>query len=375
MALYKISELAKEISERENNPSSSIYKRFVGLEHFVSGDIVINNYGSAEKLESAMKIFHNGDILIARRNVYLKRASTVFFDGLTSGDSIVLRALKPEFARILPFIFNTKAFWDFADKYSDGTMSKRLSPNTLMQYEVNLPNDENLYKLSDLLWAANDTKEAYKKLLDKTDKLVKSQFIEMFGDPIINPFGWEKLTVQDVCSSIVRGPFGSALKVSFFVPKTNTSVKVYEQKHAIQKDANIGDYHITKEKFNELKRFECKPKDIIMSCSGTIGELYQLPDDAVRGIINQALCKFTLNNRIVPIVFLTYMRQTIQNLETKGTGIQNVGALSFIKAMPINLPPIEVQNRFAIFVESMDKSKFELQQTLEKLKSIIKMLM
>ena len=196
-----------------------------------------------------------------------------------------------------------------------------------------------------------------KEQLQKLDYLIKARFVEMFGDPITNPKGWEHITVGDVCSSIVRGPFGSALKKEFFVEPSDNTYKVYEQKHAIQKSADIGTYYITAEKFAELKRFECLPGDILMSCSGTMGELFQLPDGCERGIINQALCKFTLNERILPICFLTYMRQTIGNLETKGSGIQNIAAVSYVKAMPINLPTMDVQEKFADFVKQIDKSK------------------
>ena len=142
-----------------------------------------------------------------------------------------------------------------------------------------------------------------KQELQEFDNLIKSRFVEMFGDPDTNPKGWEQVTLNDVCSSIVRGPFGSALKKEFFVEQDTTTYKVYEQKHAIQKSAKIGTYYITSEKFNELKRFECLPGDILMSCSGTMGELYQLPKDCERGVINQALCKFTLNEKILPICF------------------------------------------------------------------------
>ena len=194
--------------------------------------------------------------------------------------------------------------------------------------------------------------------LEKLDLLVKARFVEMFGDPELNPYNWDNVTVSDVCSSIVRGPFGSALKKEFFVERSESTYKVYEQKHAIQKSANIGTYYITKEKYNELKRFECFAGDILMSCSGTMGELYQLPVGCEKGIINQALCKFTLNEKMLPICFLTYMRQTIGNLETKGSGIKNIAAVSYVKAMPINLPPIKVQTQFADFVKKVDKSKF-----------------
>ena len=235
-----------------------------------------------------------------------------------------------------------------------------------MQQQINMVSTLN--KVSELI-------ALRKEQLAKLDQLVKSQFIELFGNPETNPYGWKQTTVGEVCSSIVRGPFGSALKKEFFVEPNETTYKVYEQKHAIQKSATIGTYYITAEKFDELRRFECVAGDILMSCSGTMGELYQLPEGCEKGLINQALCKFTLNKKILPIVFLTYMKQTIGKLETKGSGIQNIAAVSYVKAMPINLAPMEVQEQFAAFVEQTDKSKMAIQQSLDKLELLKKSLM
>lgn len=221
----------------------------------------------------------------------------------------------------------------------------------------------------------NDIIRMHQQQLQKLDELVKARFVELFGDPATNPYGWQQLTVNDVCVSVVRGPFGSALKKEFFVPPSDTTYKVYEQKHAIQKSSTIGTYYVTTEKYNELRRFECHSGDILMSCSGTMGELYQLPAGCERGIINQALCKFTLNERILPIVFLAYMRETIGNLETKGSGIQNIAAVSYVKAMPINLPPMRVQEQYATFVEQTDKSKVAVQKALDKAQLLFDSLM
>lgn len=190
------------------------------------------------------------------------------------------------------------------------------------------------------------------------DELVKSRFIEMFGDPDENPYNWEVTTINDVCSSIVRGPFGSSLKKEFFVPKSDSTVKVYEQQHAIKKNDRLGTYYVTNEKYESLKRFECKSGDILMSCSGTMGELYQLPERCEKGIINQALCKFTLNNKMLPIVFLESMKYVVEQMDKKGSGIQNISAVSYVKAMKLCLPPIEVQKRFVEFYNQIDKSKF-----------------
>lgn len=264
---------------------------------------------------------------------------------------------------------------DWTKGTNRAVMGATLNKATLGAVSVTVPPLNEQRKIVMILDKVSDLLAKHHQQLDKLDELVKSRFIELFGDPEINPYGWEQVTVEDVCTSIVRGPFGSALKKEFFVEPDQTTYKVYEQKHAIQKSAVIGTYYVSAEKYNELRRFECHPGDILMSCSGTMGELYQLPPDSEKGIINQALCKFTLNSRMLPIAFLAYMKETIGNLETKGSGIQNIAAVSYVKAMPINLPPMTVQNQFAAFVEQTDKSKLAIQKSLEKLEILKKSLM
>lgn len=86
----------------------------------------------------------------------------------------------------------------------------------------------------------------------------------------------------------------------------------------------------------------------------------------------RALCKFHLNGKMLPEVFLTYMRNSVDQLETKGSGIKNIGAVSYIKNMEIALPPIEVQQQFAEFIEQSDKSKFELNEAIKDLDAMYK---
>ena len=195
----------------------------------------------------------------------------------------------------------------------------------------------------------------YKNTLKQYNLLVKSRFDE-FNKTNRHV---KKLKLEDVCSSIVRGPFGSALKVENFVKKSASSVKVYEQANAIQSSASIGSRYISKDHYESLKRFRCMPGDIIMSCSGTIGKLFILPSNAEKGIINQALCKFTLGKYLLPEIFLLYMNVLINNIETKGSGIKNISAVKFIKNLEIPVPSIELQQKLLIELNQINKLKFD----------------
>ena len=375
MTHYKMSDVAVEVNDRENNPASSKYDRFVGLEHYVSGEVIIRNYGSTENLESTMKIFQSGDVLVARRNVYLKRASMVDFDGLTSGDSIVLRAKNPVIGRILPFVLNTDAFWDFADQYSDGTMSKRLSPKTLMTYEFDLPDEEELGKFADLLWAANDTRESYQALLRQTDELVKSQFIELFGDIESNPFGWKSSTVGNECHYIKDGPHKSPKYLD-----DNKGIPFISTRNVVNGDDidwSTAKYISEEDYLQCIKKCHPEKGDILYSKGGTTGIAKLVKTDMkFANWVHVAVLKFgdQLDGRFFECMLNSDYCYAQSQALTKGIANRDF-VLSAIAQVKIFVPPIELQKRYTAFVEQTDKSKFEIKKAIENTSALIKSLM
>ena len=133
-----------------------------------------------------------------------------------------------------------------------------------------------------------------------------------------------------------------------FVPKSNTSIKVYEQKNAIYKNCTLGNYYISASKYETMKSFEVFPKDIIVSCAGTIGETYVLPDNAPKGIINQALMKIKLFNPEILDFYLIYFDYILKNQakrNSKGSAIKNIPPFEILKRMLMPIPPLAEQIR------------------------------
>ena len=137
---YSIGDLAVEVTDRTDNPQKTGIEKFIGLEDFESGELTIQRFSSTEKLVSAMKLCKQGDVLFARRNAYLKRASLTDFDAVCSGDVIVMRAKeKIILPKFLILIMNTDEFWEFAISNAAGTMSKRVKWRDLAAYSLELP--------------------------------------------------------------------------------------------------------------------------------------------------------------------------------------------------------------------------------------------
>jgi len=229
--------------------------------------------------------------------------------------------------------------------------------------------------------------KAEKERLIKEGKIKKSKKSTKASDtphyenvPFEVPSSWVWTTLGEI-SNYKKGPFGSSLTKAMFVPKSNDTYKVYEQKNAIQKDNTLGSYFITKEKYDSLIGFAIQPYDIIVSCAGTIGETYVLPQNSQEGIINQALMLIRLYSREIEQFYLLYFDFILKEeayKESKGTAIKNIPPFDVLKGFHIPLPPISEQQRILKEIEHwfslidiIERGKDDLQTTIKQAKSKI----
>jgi len=164
---------------------------------------------------------------------------------------------------------------------------------------------------------------------------------------------WETILSYDDGSAFKRGPFGSSLKKSFFV---ESGYKVYEQYCPINDDCSFGRYYINENKYNELIAFSVRAKDFLISCSGTMGRITQVPDKYEEGVINQALLRVRINNDAISDVYFMslfrspyFQKQVYANVT--GSAIQNVKGVSDLKAIPLPLSPILEQEVIVNLIE------------------------
>ena len=241
------------------------------------------------------------------------------------------------------------------------------------------PNEEPASVLLDRIRKekAKLVKEGKLKKKDLEEKPISKEEI-----PFEIPEGWEWCR-WGMLGDYKKGPFGSSLTKSMFVPKSEDAIKVYEQKNAIQKDYTLGEYYISKEKYETMKGFTVHSGDIIVSCAGTIGETYLLPSEAPIGIINQALMRAKLHlDSIIPywLLHFQYILLIENRLKGSGSAIKNIPPFEVLKAMPVPLPPLAEQHRIVAKIEellpkveeygkaqeALDKLNAELPERLKK---------
>ena len=214
-----------------------------------------------------------------------------------------------------------------------------------------LPDDGNAEDLYiDLCTERNQILKIRKGRADKNIKDIDENV------PYLLPENWKWIRFGEV-GLFKKGPFGSALTKSMFVPKSEDTIKVYEQQHAIQKDSTLGTYYITKEYFEDkMSGFEVLPGDVLVSCAGTIGETYILPSEIERGIINQALMRVTLapsiNKRFFQLYFDANLKKAAQE-ESNGSAIKNIPPFNVMKNWYFPLPPLSEQERIVEKIDSL----------------------
>ncbi|WP_270983926.1 restriction endonuclease subunit S [Campylobacter upsaliensis] len=222
--------------------------------------------------------------------------------------------------------------------------------------------------------------QTLKKELTKCKEITPLNLSEA---PFEIPNSWAWVKLGDICE-MKKGPFGSAITKDMFIPNGNNAVKIYEQKNAIQKSETLGEYYISLEHFEKLKQFEVFENDIIVSCAGTIGEIFRIPKNAPKGIINQALMKIKLvNEEWIPyfMIFFDFLIKQKSQENSKGSAIKNIPPLDILKNFSIPLPPLREQqeivgkldllvtlaNDFAITKENLKRIEKRIEKSLLKL--------
>lgn len=366
MNKVKLGEVATECRETYRGDKSGI--PIVGLEHLIPENIELSQW-SVDSENTFTKSFKAGQVLFGRRRAYLKKAAVAPVDGICSGDITVIDS-KPEYLsqRLLPFIIQNDDFFDYAVGKSAGSLSPRVKWEHLKNYEFNLPDMDEQNKLADVLWAIEETKRSYKKLLIKTDELVKSQFIEMFGDIANNPKCYEKVPFKELCYAMGDGLHGT--------PKYDDNGEFYfingnnlrEKSIVITSETR----RINKAEYERLF-INMDEKTVLLSINGTLGNTGFYNGEPVA--LGKSACYCNLGQRLirefVQGLFASDMFQEFMDMSATGTTIRNFG-LKALREYKMIVPPIEEQEEYKKFVEQSDKSKFELEKTIKELEMTYK---
>ena len=340
----------------------------VGLEHLDPDDIWLRKWEVNPSENTFTKAFRKGQILFGRRRAYQKKLSLAPRDGICSGDITVIAAKGDKvIPELLPFFLRTDKFFDYAIQGSAGSLSPRVKWAHLANYEFDLPPIARQRELANLLWAANDLKESYKKAITATDEMLKAKFREMFGE----------------AGDASRGAAESRSEGSHGGTETR-----------ISKHARLGELTSIKTGKRDVNFGSENGRYPFFTCSKDLAKCdsYSFDCDAIlvagNGDINNIhryTGKFEAYQRtyvievikgdVISIDFLEYLLRTFWVSDTKrnmiGSTIPYI-KLGMLSDYKLPLPPLSLQREFVAIAERADAAKSALKQSIADIDQVMK---
>ena len=367
---YKFDEIAYNITAKRT-PCESDMEHYIGLEHLETGNLYVSNYGSKVPIKGDKLIMKTGDILLGKRNAYLRRAAIAPHDGLFSAHGMILRpkidVIDEDF---FPFFIASDYFFDEIIRISVGGLSPTINWKDLKELQFNLPSLEEQKALANKLWAAYSLKESYKRLIKATDEMVKSQFIEMFGNYEMNANFGDLFSSARNGANIKQGTISGGIPITRFETISEGEINRDKMGYAGIVDNTYSSYYL-------------QDGDILVSHINSmkhIGKctLYQrINDETIIHGMN-LLCLRPYKDIVNP-QYVTYllrssiMRKLILDI-TKPAVNQASFTVKDLCKLKVMLPPISEQEEFVAIVDQADKSKFELRKSIEAIDTVIKSL-
>lgn len=215
--------------------------------------------------------------------------------------------------------------------------------------------------------------ELRKQELQSLDDLIKARFVEMFGDPVSNPYGYDKVTLSDL-ADIKIGPFGSLLHKEDYIdgghPLLNPS-------HIVDGKVSPDDkLTISDEKYEELSAYQLKTGDVVMGRRGEMGRCAVVPEDGFLCGTGSMFIRTkgeVTADYIQKIISFPSFKKTIEDMAV-GQTMPNLN-VPIVSGFQIIKPPMEVQDRYYAFAEQVDKSKVKVQKALDETQKLFDSLM
>lgn len=370
MREYTLGDIAFERSE--SCKTAKEYSHIVGLENLIPEQIELTEWSDPTEDNTFTKMFREGDVLFGRRRAYLKKASVAPFDGICSGDITVIVA-KPDIIcpSLLPFVIQNDRLFEYAVKMSAGGLSPRVKWKDLKLFPLLLPEMAKQETLADLLWSMEYTKRAYRKMIEATDELVKSQFIEMFGDPVNNEKSWPTYRFSDVA-------------VSRLGKMLDKRKQTGQHLHKYLANANVQWFSFDLQSLNQMdfdeadrKEFELHDGDLLVCEGGEIGRCAIWHGEIADCYFQKAIHRVRCNTELLLPEYLGHsfyyhsQKNGFSDIVSSKSTIAHLPG-DKLKAMSVIVPPIELQKQFVSFIEQSDKSKFELHKSLAELTAMQK---
>ncbi|RHA87359.1 restriction endonuclease subunit S, partial [Agathobacter rectalis] len=328
------------------------YIRMLQIRDFTQGERVTPEY---IKISNTTKMCEANDILIARYGASIGKILT----GLAGAYNVAIMRTIPDTSRIkklyLYYYLKSPYFQNAILNVGSRAAQAGFNKEDLSKLDIECPELIKQDKIIAVLEKLECIIEKRKIELSNLDDLIKARFVEMFGDPVSNPYGYDKVALSDL-ADIKIGPFGSLLHKEDYIdgghPLLNPS-------HIVDGKVSPDDkLTISDEKYEELSAYQLKTGDVVMGRRGEMGRCAVVPEDGFLCGTGSMLIRTkgeVTADYIQKIISFPSFKKTIEDMAV-GQTMPNLN-VPIVSGFQIIKPPMEVQDRYYAFAEQVNKSK------------------
>ncbi len=361
--MVRFGDVVRQVTETEQNPLSKGITRYVGLADLDPDSIQLKRWGEiAEDDTTFTRLFRKGQMLFGRRRAYQRKAALAPFDGICSGDIIVMEA-KPQklLPELLPFLIHTDGFFEYAMRTSAGSLSPRTKWSHLAKYEFALPPLAEQRRIAEILTAVEENIRQHENLQEALDLELRVLRVHLFGKENGNII----YKLADLCNNgkgIQIGPFGSQLHAYDYVEE---GVPVVMPSNMDSDEVLANEIvRITPQMANKLSRHKVKVGDILLPRRGELDRRAYVHPAQEGWICGTGSIRIRIQDKAISraIFHALSARHTVTWLErfAVGTTMPNLNT-TIISNVPVYLPNKR---------EAIETAVNQLEQILETQKAV-----
>ena len=300
----------------------------------------------------------SGDLLVARMPDPLGRCCVFPGDSMPCVTVVDVCVVRPNQNRVdnryLMHVINAPHGRRGIARHMTGTTRRRVSRKNLSKVEIPLPPLTEQRQIAGILDAADALRAKRREALAQLDTLLQSTFLDMFGDPVTNPMGWEVVSVGDEIGFLTSGSRGWA---KYYAKDGDTFIRIQNLKDG---QLDLGDIAFVKAPESaEAKRTTVEPGDVLLSITADLGRTAVVPRGIAKAHINQhlAILRFTSLNPVFVSYQLASKGGQAQFDRLNREGVKAGLNFNDVKSIRLANPPLALQHRFAAIVQSIEQQK------------------
>lgn len=304
----------------------------------------------------------SGDILMALSGATVGKIAVA--DGKCAGAYLnqrvaIIRAKQPESASYIKYIFSGN-YLDTLLLNAGGAAQPNLSPKDLLNMQIPLPPLDEQKRIAAILDKADAIRLKRKQAIELADEFLRSVFLDMFGDPVTNPKGWEIKAIGELATKVTDGEHQTPKREE----KGYKLLSARNVQHGFLDVENEKVDYVGEAEFQRItKRLSISKSDVLLSCSGTIGRVSMNTLNEPFCLVRSVAVIRLADNGVIPEFLVGYLGtsalQAIMKKEANSSGQPNLFQ-NQIKQLKVLVPPLELQAKYKRFLDHYKEKKASL---------------